>query len=70
MFLLIAYIAELTSATATIANIPIPSGVAAKAASGASVQVEDTQYGAESATAAPMTYKEVSATSAVFVLWN
>ncbi|WP_341812400.1 hypothetical protein [Wolbachia endosymbiont (group A) of Conops quadrifasciatus] len=65
-----AYTAKQISATATNAKTLIQSGVAAKAASGASMEVEDIQYGAESATAAPITYREVSATSAVFVLWN
>ncbi|TVS98686.1 hypothetical protein COM42_001100 [Wolbachia pipientis] len=64
------YVTEAISATVTVASRFIPIGVAAKAASGASVQVEDTQYGDESATAAPITYRAVSATSAVFVLWS
>ncbi|WP_174133502.1 hypothetical protein, partial [Wolbachia endosymbiont of Atemnus politus] len=69
-FLMMLYTAKPISATETVANIPIPSGVAAKAASGAKAEVADTQYGAESATAAPMTYREVSATSAVFITWS
>lgn len=54
------YIAKLTNATATIASRLIPSG--------AKIEVEDTQYGVESATAVPITYREVSATIAMFVL--
>ncbi|BET34796.1 hypothetical protein wScaTNS_00090 [Wolbachia pipientis] len=36
------YIAKLTNATATVASRLIPSGVAAKTASGAKIEVEDT----------------------------
>ncbi|WCR59845.1 MAG: hypothetical protein PG978_001293 [Wolbachia endosymbiont of Ctenocephalides felis wCfeF] len=65
-----AYTAKPISAAETAINTPIPSGVDAKATSGARTGYEDAQYGDESATAAPMTYREVSATSAVFILWN
>ncbi|WP_410542939.1 hypothetical protein [Wolbachia endosymbiont of Tetranychus urticae] len=68
LFLMMEYIAKLTSATATNAKTLIPSGVAAKTAIGAKIEVEDTQYGVESATAVPITYREVSAASEMFVL--
>ncbi|WP_353280499.1 hypothetical protein [Wolbachia endosymbiont (group B) of Cyclophora punctaria] len=68
LFLMMEYIAKLTNATATVASRLIPSGVAAKTASGAKIEVEDTQYGAESVVTAPMTHREVSASSAMFVL--
>lgn len=56
------YVAEPISATVTVASTLVSSG--------SRIEVEDTQYGAESAIAAPMTHREVSTASAVFVLWS
>lgn len=43
LFLMMEYIAKLTSATAANAKTLIPSGAAAKTASGTKSEVEDTQ---------------------------
>ncbi|CCE77699.1 hypothetical protein WALBB_70003 [Wolbachia pipientis wAlbB] len=59
MFLMMEYVTEAISATVTVASRFIPIGPI--------IEAEDIQHGTESVVAAPMTHREVSTISTMFV---